>query len=429
MKLWDFLLASIIFLYILIYEMAPFLQMGALAPLLILKNLLIVAICFFQSYRNWHTGFRLPWYVSAYVIIMVALVVLEIVTRHTCSFISPIISLMEFVIIAAYADNRFVRLFYGSILLVTLISSIPLVYLYSVLGFYARQDIFFDKSMQTFLFGFSMVLLLLELIRPYGKHKFIIIVLFIYLLWCNAFILQSKTSIFVTLVAGCLLVVLKPDDISKQINKCKWHILFILVVIPFLPIEWEIPDALKQAANKLTGREMFLIERQMKEDTYDIRERIVDRTLDIIADNPFFGAGFGNQEQALKATKTGVTQGESQIIDLLLDGGLTYLIAFAILTLAMVYYSWVRIWHRSALYVDYLVFLQTVSFLIMCGGNEMLSSLGWIYMGTLVYLCEQRSTIILFGKPKRRIALFCDFPLPTDGEFVKVKRNRLYTND
>jgi len=396
MSLRNILFGVLIFAFLLLFELAPFLSLGKFAPLVALKNVLLLAICYVQIQRNWTRGLLLPWYVKVYSVLLLSLIVLETVFGYASNISSPVIGLMVLLIFIAYSDKRFIRYFYVSMIIVTIISSIPLLYFYVKLGYYARTEIAFDKSMMTFLFAFCQVFLILEAFRLKGRNKLLVISLFGYLFWCNAFILQSKTSIFIALVVLGLLMVFRSGEVMLFLRRYYKIFVLGLIAIPFLPVHVEVPDDLKYAANKLTGSQVFVVKKKVKDETYTIRERLRNTTYQVVLDNPFFGAGFGNQASALKASKTGITEGESQMLDLLLDGGITNLIAFLILTIPIIVYALCLIWQGYNSYTDSFVLFQTLSFLILCIANEILNSVGWIFLGTIIYLTWHKNTIPFF---------------------------------
>ena len=403
MSLKNISIAIIIFLYILLFELSPFFELAGLNYLIVVKNMLIIAICSILFILNNERKVELPWYAISFSAILLFLIIIEFVFCIASDILSPLLGLIEFLSVAIYADRRFIRYFYRCIILVTLVSSIPLLYYYYIFGYYARTDIVFDKSMQTFLFGFSLISLLSEFFYTHSKHKGIIIIIALYLFVCNVYILQSKTSIFVTLVVLFMIFIFRKDNLINILSKYSKQILLVLFILPFLPINWEIPQTLQQAANKLTGRTVFILEKQIREDTYEIRDRILNRTLEVLSDNPLWGAGFGNQEKVLNITGTGVAQGESQIMDLVLDGGITYLVAFLILIIPMACFSINSLNGKQSRYADEFVLFQTTGFFILCIGNEMLSSIGWFFLGSLVYLRKDRFIFLLFSNPRQKI--------------------------
>ena len=403
MSLRNILFGVLIFAFLLLFELAPFLSLGKFAPLVALKNVLLLAICYVQIQRNWTRGLLLPWYVKVYAILLISLIVLETVFGYASNISSPVIGLMVLLIFVAYSDKRFIRYFYVSMIIVTIISSVPLLYFYIKLGYYARAEIAFDKSMMTFLFAFCQVFLLLEVFRLKGRKKLLVLSLFGYLFWCNAFILQSKTSIFIALVVLAMLIVFRSGEVMLFLRRYYKVIMLGLIAIPFLPIHVEVPEELKLAANKLTGSQIFVLKKKVKEDTYVVRERLRNTTYQVVLDNPFFGAGFGNQASALKASKTGITQGESQMLDLLLDGGITNLVTFLILVLPIIVYTLCLMWQGNYCYTDSFVLFQTLSFFILCIANEILSSVGWIFLGTIIYLTWHKNTIPFFDGCKKAV--------------------------
>ena len=405
MSLRNILFGVLIFSFLLLYELSPFLLLGKFAPLVSLKNILLLIICYIQIHRNLYRGLLLPWYVKVYVVILFALVLLETITGYASSIFSPLTGIFVLIVISAYSDRRFIHYFYISLIIITFISSVPLLYFYIKLGYFARAEIAFDKSMLTFLFAFCQICLLMMLFQTKGVKQIIVLSLFGYLFLCNAFILQSKTSIFVTLVAIFILLLLRIGEFIRFFRKHYKPVVLGFILLPFLPVHFEIPEELKFAANKLTGSQVFIIKKKVKEDTYVIRERLRNTTYQVVQDNPFFGAGFGNQAIALKASKTGITEGESQLLDLLLDGGITYLVAFLILTLPILFYPVCFIWQGNYCHTDTFVFFQILSFLILCIGNEMLSSVGWIFLGTLIYLTWHKDTLSMFYSQDKIISV------------------------
>lgn len=398
MKIKELIFFTLIFSFVLLYELSAFFTVIGLSSINMIKNIDIITILLILINKNKSHCLRLKSHIKVFICILSVLIFLQIIFGIASNFISPIITIIFFYVTVKFSDKNFIKSLYTSIVIITIISSIPILYFYLLYGYYARTEIIFDKSMQTFLFGFCYTMLLLELSHNNIKNKLFIFSILVYLLIINIVILQSKTSIFVFLINLLFMSILKFKDIKIAIQHYWKFIAIIAIILPFLPIEWELPDTLKQATNKLTGKTVFVLEKNLKEDTYEIRELIVDKTIEIVKENPIFGAGFGNMTTALKSTKTGVTQGESQIVDLALEGGITYLTAFAILTLPILLLSLKRIYHSKSDYPDEFVFYQLLGFLILCIGNEMLSSLGWIFLGTLIYIFYTKSTITIFNK-------------------------------
>lgn len=398
MKNKELIFSGLIFAFVLLYELSAYFTTIGLNSANIVKNFFIIAILLILIRRNWSHQIRFRLHIKTFFVIVFLLLILQALFGVASDIITPVIGFMEFYVATKFSDKRFIKYLYASILIITLVATIPLLYYYSLYGYYARDEIVFDKSMQTFLFGFCYILLLLELFNSNGKYKTLILTIFIYLILVNVFILQSKTSIFVLLVIFILMSIWRRNEVKLTLKRYWKNLIIVAIAIPFLPIEWEVPDAIKQAANMLTGETVFVLGKDMREDTYEIRGIILDKTIDIINENPLLGAGFGNMTSALKSTNTRVTQGESQFMDLGIEGGLTYLLAFVILTLPPLITSFKRVSHLRTGYSEEFVFYQLLSFLILCIGNEMLSSLGWIFLGTLMYIYKTKTTVILFSK-------------------------------
>lgn len=167
----------------------------------------------------------------------------------------------------------------------------------------------------------------------------------------------------------------------------------VAVALVFFPIQLEMPDAIKQAANMLTGREVYKMNVVLREDTYEIRRDIRKKMWTILDESPLLGGGIGRMEQTLKSTGYGLSQGESQLVDFALEGGYTFILAFSILTVPFLLQAARKAWKSQKQNQYEFVFLSLVCFLILCTGNEMLSIVTWMYIGILNYLLRLKGDI------------------------------------
>lgn len=369
----------------LMVELSTFFSSSGLGLLNNVKNVIFLFVVFLLYLRNRRSPYAMPRNIKFFIGIMIVLIFIELITLHASSIFGIVIGLFLLGISGKYSDECFLRYLFLSIIIVSLISSVPLVYFYYLYGYFAKTEIFFEKPFLTFLFGVSSCYLTILLLFS-SKHKIWIAAVIAYLLICNVYILQSKTSLFEWLAVVGLLCLFRGSLVIAFLKRCKYVLLLLCAALCFLPIRWEIPDPIKQAANKLVGYEMYTLSRELREDTYDIRGKIMDRTIQIVWEDPIMGAGFGNQEEALRPTKTGLTQGESQILDMLLDGGLTYLSAFLIMVFCFVKLTFVRLKNNTNPGQNLMLCTQMIGFVILCIGNEMLYSLTWIYLGAMSWL-------------------------------------------
>lgn len=378
----------------MMFELSPFFSQNGLNSLNMIKNGLMISILLILYIKNKHRKTNLPNNTVCFILLMSILIISEIITGIGGSYGRIVGGLVLMSFASLYSDRSFFYTFLNTICIVTLITTLPLIYYYYTLGYYARWIIIFDKSFQTFLFGVSMAYITMRIFDENQKYKLLLFAVVIYLLWVNVYILQSKTSIFSFLVLLCLLVVFKTRT-TLGFFKRKWYV-FAIIIIAFIfsPIQLEIPDAMKQAANKLLGKEQFHLSVNMRENTYDVRDLVVKKTREIIVKNPLQGAGFGNYEEALRSTGTFLTEGESQIVDMALDGGVTYLIVFFLYVFLFMYRGIYNIRHKINNEESLMLVGQMTVFVILCFGNEMFSSLVWIYMGTISWLMYSKLNTI-----------------------------------
>lgn len=393
MKISNAIRFAIVFGYVFLYSGSLYFQTNGMDHLNLIKNGLLIIILIMLYVQNRHENVILPWNLKTFFIIMIPLFLLE----HACGIASdslnPIIGFCTLFLISKYADRQFIKYLLSSIVIVSAISCMPMIYWYIKLGYYARTTIIFEKALLTFFFGISYVTLLLYIPQTKGVTNIALIAILVVALLVNFFILQSKTSIFVFLVVFVIMSFNALKNIGEIIRKYWWQIALSVLILSFLPINWQIPDAIKQATNKFTGKEVFETRSSMKTETYDVRRKILYHTIKVVDENPLIGAGFGNQKDSLRDSGTRASEAESQILDILLDGGLTYLIAFLILILPMMVSSGRYIFKNKYNDNDLFLFYQTLGFVILCIGNEMLTSLGWMFLGVLVYVYANNKTI------------------------------------
>lgn len=363
-----------------------------------IKNVFLISILILLILRNFNKPIRLPQNVKAFYLIMIPLYIIELCSGKPTDFVTPILGWGYLYIATRYSDKYFIKYLYLSILIITVISCLLLVNIYIMFGFYARDELLFDKSMLTFLFGISYILLLLDLKYSISKYKWLTIILIVFTVIANIFILQSKTSILIFILCATYMSIKSIKRLPYLIIKYSKYLILGIAVLIVVPIEYELPDTIKQAINIIAGKQVYQLSRDIGTDTYDVRAGVMDLTLDVVSDSPIVGIGFGNQEPLLRSNGFDLLQAESQILDMLLDGGVPYLIAFGLFILPMIFYAGHKIIIHRTNFTNDFIFLQSLGFIILCISNEMFTSLGWLFMGTLAYLYITHENVNILGK-------------------------------
>lgn len=387
------LLAVTTFVSILLFELSVFFASSGMGWVNQVKNVLYLYLLYLVAKDTKKDCNPQPWYVKCYSLIVVCLVAVQLVLGMASNAFTLFLQIAVLLLFVRYSNLRFARYYLRSVVVVALLSSLPLVWYYAIYGFYARSLIVFDKSFQTFLFGVSYVYLFYLLTKDDIKHKVLLFVLLAYLILCNVFILQSKTSLFSFISIVVLWAILHPDRLKNVCVSYTKHIVVVAAALVLLPIQMEMPDEIKQAANMLTGREVYKLNVVMKEDTYEIREDVIKKTWTVLGESPLLGGGVGRMEQTLKSTGYGLNQGESQLVDFALEGGYTYFFAFFILIVPLLLQSARKVWKAKKQNQYEFVFLSLVCFLILCAGNEMLSIVTWAYIGILNCLLRLKENV------------------------------------
>lgn len=381
----NILYATLILGYILLFQLSSFFTTNGFDFINQFKNIILLVLSFILYWQNRAKPFSLPIHVKIYFMILLIIILAEGICGLLSSAYGVLTGMFLLWVVSRYCDADFEKYFSRSIICVTFISTIPLVYYYIIYGYYARAEIIFDKSMQTFLFGYSFVYLLTQSMNQNRKNIPYIILCLLFLFWCNVFILQSKTSIFGMLSVMILVLIFNRKSLIHIIKRCKYIFIGGILFFSFSSLEIEIPTGIQQAVNKFTGQQIYDIGPSVREETYETRELIRKKTYKILDENFFLGSGFGNVEKSLISTRTGAKQAESQLYDILLEGGYSYLMAVCILFLPLLIISYKQFRFKYHHPDAYYVFYQTFMFIILCIGNEMFSSIAWIFIGTLIF--------------------------------------------
>lgn len=387
------LLAATTFVSILLFELSAFFIDSGIAWMNQVKNVVYLYLLYLVAKEADGNCNPIPWNVRVFSYIVLGLVVVQFIFGMATNVFTLLLQIVMLLLFVRYANIRFTKYYLNSVIIITLISSIPLVGYYFMYGYYARDLIIFDKSYQTFLFGVSCVYLFYLLTKDNIKHKILLLILLVYLFACNIFVLQSKTSIFAFLTIVVLWCLLHPSRLKKICLSYGLYFVVVVAALSLLPVKMEMPNTIKQAVNMCVGREVYKINVILNEETYDVRRDVRKKMWKVLDESPLLGDGIGQMEQTLKSTGYGLSQGESQLVDFALEGGYTYVFAFCILIIPFLLRAAHRTWHSTSQNKNEFVFLSLVSFIILCSGNEMISIVTLMYIGILNYLLNLKMNI------------------------------------
>lgn len=285
------LLAVTTFFSILLFALSVFFASSGMGWVNNVKNVLYLYLLYLVAKDTKEDCNPLPWNVKWYSLIVVCLVAVQLVLGMTSNVFALFLQIAILLLFVRYCNLRFARYYLRSVVVIALLSSLPLVWYYAIYGYYARDLIVFDKSFQTFLFGVSYVYLFYLLTKGDVKYKVLLLVLLAYLILCNVFILQSKTSLFSFLAIVALWAILHPDRLKGVCVRYTKYIIVVAAALVLLPIQMEMPDEIKQAANMLAGREVYKLNIVMKEDTYEIRADVRRKMWAVLDESPLVGGG------------------------------------------------------------------------------------------------------------------------------------------
>lgn len=387
------LLAATTFVSILLFELSAFFIDSGIAWMNQVKNVVYLYLLYLVAKETNGSYNPIPWNVRAFSYIVLGLVVVQLILDMATNVFTLLLKIVMLLLFVRYANLRFSKYYLNSVIIITLLSSIPLVVYYFIYGYYARDLIVFDKSYQTFLFGVSYVYLFFLLTKDNIKHKVLLLILLAYLFVCNVFILQSKTSIFAFISIVALWSFLHPSRLKKFCSRYCLYFLLAAITLPLLPFKMEMPVAIKQAINICAGQEVYKINVYVSEETYEVRRDVRKKMWKVLDESPLLGDGIGQMEQTLKSTGYSLSQGESQLVDFALEGGYTYVFAFCILIIPLLLQAAHRTWRSTSQNENEFVFLSLVLFSILCFGNETISIVTLMYIGILNYLLKLKVNI------------------------------------
>lgn len=387
------LLAITTFASVLFFELSAFFIDNGLGWMNQVKNVIYVFLLYLVAKDSKGHCNPIPWFVKCFALITIGLIMVQMALGMASNVSSWLLQVFMFLLFIRYSNLRFARYLMRTILVMAFLSSLPLIWYYFIYGYYAREMIIFDKSYQTFLFGASYVYLFYFLTRNNVRHKTLLLILFVYFVLCNVFILQSKTSIFSILSIIALWSFWHPKRLKTVCLNYSKYLIIVVVSLVLLPIQLEMPDGIKQAVNMFVGREVYKMNVVLKEDTYVIRRDIRKKMWAVLDDSPLLGGGIGQMETTLKSTGYGLSQGESQLVDLALEGGYTFVFAFLLLIGPYLLRAWKKARCARVQNQYEFVCLSFVCFVILCTGNEILSVVTWMYVAILNYLLHCKGDV------------------------------------
>lgn len=256
-----------------------------------------------------------------------------------------------------------------------------------------------DKSVYTLVLTLTFICLLVSFFDKQKKlnktKKILMFTLLVFLGAINLVLIQSKLFILV-LVTAVFVLYFFADGSPKR--KARTFVLIFLfgIVLWFVFFPQYIPDYIYVFLNRYLGLFSDNVSGIQAYDryttTYGMRSTIYSYALNLFLDHFLFGLGFGNyriyaMENAILLG--GVTQTESSMMNILVEGGLIYFLNH-IIFLMILLFRILRMRRKergNMLFIKFLIIL--IAYFILNAGNDFFNVLYWVVLG-FIYKCSDQ---------------------------------------
>lgn len=261
-----------------------------------------------------------------------------------------------------------------------------------------------DKPVFSLFYGVYFCLAYVEyLIR---KNKMLHMVLFPITFILNVYVIQSKLALTAfVLFAVVHFVVNKNIEIRSRIKKLMGKIILVfLLVLMVNPSMISVPDEFKTMVNQVAGKEVIAVSKMMKDDnTYTMRAAIRVHCFRLFFQHPLFGVGLGNYKKYTGSDVTFYTGGgnyvsineaESQVLGILVEGGLWYIVSYALLCIYILKKIIIEFVRKKEDYNLMVAFSIIVPLVYMCFGNDFFCMDFWILLGFTLSVIGHNKEVI-----------------------------------
>lgn len=258
-----------------------------------------------------------------------------------------------------------------------------------------------DKSVYTLVLTLAFICLLVNCLDKnlIKTARIVSLVLMVFFGAINIVLIQSKLFILV-LTATIFVLYFFTNDTPKKFVRSFSLVAVLLIVVAFVFYPQIIPDYIYVFLNRYLGVFGDAVSSITAYDryttTYSMRGTVYDFAFDLFLNHPLFGVGFGNYKiYAIENAGLlgGVTQTESSMMNVLVEGGAIYFVTHLALLLLLLQRI-IRVKKKDSenlLYTKLLVIL--IAYVILNTGNDFYNVLYWVILGYIYKLTKESKVI------------------------------------
>jgi len=292
---------------------------------------------------------------------------------------------VTFAVVLSVADEDAWKNVEKAIMLVALLMSIEVItkiptLLASSLNLYnIRSYVILDKPVYSFMLGLGSIIGFFEVLKN-KEWKLIkkvaiaaVTILFAIL---NVLVIQSKIFILGIVISALFTYFAARSKVKRTLRR-SIIVIIVAVVAVILLYPSIIPDYIYVFINRYTGLfSSYVTERQTI--TYDTRDAITSYAIEIFKENPLLGVGFGNYSSyAAKNFSLGVTETESTVLNMLVEGGLLGFLSYVGFMISIFMGLWSKIKCRSNNYHLVEIFCVFIMLMVLSAGNDFYNISFW----------------------------------------------------
>lgn len=257
-----------------------------------------------------------------------------------------------------------------------------------------------DKSVYTLIPTLAFVCLLINFLDRQASDtefkRICSLVLMVFFAGINLILIQSKIFILVMVATICILYFFTNGRPKKFVRVCLIFAVVIIVVV-FVAFPQIVPEYIYVFLNRFLGVFGDAVTNVQAYDryavTYNMRGNVYSFAFDLFLNHPVIGVGFGNYKiYAIENASFlgGVTQTESSMMNILVEGGVIYFIAHLCLLIIIL----LRIICAKRKNPDDLLYTKLliiiVAYIILNAGNDFYNVLYWMILGYIYKLSGKK---------------------------------------
>lgn len=302
------------------------------------------------------------------------------------SSIKLFLGVIIFGVFSVYGDEELLRIIISVVKLCAFLVSLNAIYWIFLNGsfeFY-RLNTWLDKQFYTIYYALSYAFCLVDFIND--RNKKLNGLLFLFLLFINLALIQSKLSLFSIPFAFIMIWIKAGKKLRMKLSKALRFVLIIICTLLIIIPQYILPNEIKLAFNMLFSADIFNVDIVNNIDkTYLMRQVIRELCIELYFQNPIMGIGLGNIGNYLHKQDSlinEVGEAESSFFQIISEGGTVYLIimAFLFYMLSKKSLKFINISHSNIVLYPILII---ITYIILFIGNDFIDLFFWIVIGII----------------------------------------------